>query len=228
MAISTDMKRCNSTLCYLQWRWSADRGVTPLSVICSENGVQIEVCDSTFCYLQWKWSADRGVWLHFLLFAVKMDRRQRCDSTFWYLQWKWSADRGVTPLSVIFSENGVQIEVWLHFVICSENGVQIDVWLHFLLFAVKMECRRQVTLVLCLLGVATAAWSSSREMAPAQAQALMNRWVNTSALCTRHGDITRFPPPISVGPYDNTVPWSQKVRTYDFTQWWKLKLWSWQ
>jgi hypothetical protein len=43
-----------------------------------------------------------------------------------------------------------------------------------------------VALVLCLLGVtATAAWASSRELAPAQAQALMDRWVTTSALCTR-------------------------------------------
>jgi hypothetical protein len=50
-----------------------------------------------------------------------------------------------------------------------------------------------MTLVLCLLGVsATAAWATSREMAPAQAQELMDRWVTTSALCTSHGDIT-FP-----------------------------------
>jgi hypothetical protein len=60
-----------------------------------------------------------------------------------------------------------------------------------------------VTLVLCLLGVtATAAWASSRELAPAQAQELMDRWVNTSALCTRRGDVTRYPP-ISMGPCDN-------------------------
>ena len=76
-----------------------------------------------------------------------------------------------------------------------------------------------MTLVLCLLGVtATTAWSSSRELAPAQAQELMDRWVTTAALCVRHIDITRFPP-ISIRPCDNNVPSSQKVMTYDFTRW---------
>jgi len=75
-----------------------------------------------------------------------------------------------------------------------------------------------VTLVLCLLGVTvTAAWSSSKELAPAQAQELMDRWVTTSALCTRHGDVTRFPP-ISIRPCDK-VSSSQNVITYDFTRW---------
>jgi hypothetical protein len=59
-----------------------------------------------------------------------------------------------------------------------------------------------VTLVICLLGVTVkAGLVSSRELAPAEAQALMDRWVTTSALCTRHVDFTSFPP-ISTRPCD--------------------------
>jgi hypothetical protein len=76
-----------------------------------------------------------------------------------------------------------------------------------------------VTLVICLLGVTViAAWPSSREMAPAQAQELMDRWVTTSALSTRHVEIITFPL-ISIRPCSNEVPSSQKVMTYDFTRW---------